>query len=112
LIIEVKDPLSQQAKNKGAPVLILGSFVRVQITGDTLHNVIALPNSVVHNGIQLWLLSEQNTLEIKTITPVWKSDNQIFIDAEQIPKNARIISSNLSTPVQGMTLRTKLTNHE
>ncbi|SHE23462.1 efflux RND transporter periplasmic adaptor subunit [methanotrophic endosymbiont of Bathymodiolus puteoserpentis (Logatchev)] len=112
LIIEVKDPLSQQAKNKGAPVLILGSFVRVQITGDTLHNVIALPNSVVHNGIQLWLLSKQNTLEIQTITPIWKGDNQIFIDAKQIPKNARIISSNLSTPVQGMTLRTKVTNHE
>jgi ribose 5-phosphate isomerase len=31
------------------------------------------------------------------------STANFFIDAEQIPKNARIISSNLSTPVQGMT---------
>jgi len=112
LIIEVKDPLSQQAENKDAPALILGSFVRVKITGDTLHNVIALPDSVIHNGMQLWLLSEQNTLEIKTITPIWKGEEQIFIDAEQLPKNTRIISSNLSTPVQGMTLRTKAATHE
>lgn len=112
LIIEVKDPLSQQAENKGAPALILGSFVRVKITGDTLHNVIALPDSVVHNGTQLWLLSEQNTLDIKTITPVWKGDEKVFIDAKQLPNDTRIISSNLSTPVQGMTLRTKAENHE
>ncbi|MDF1584017.1 MAG: HlyD family efflux transporter periplasmic adaptor subunit [Methyloprofundus sp.] len=112
LIIEVKDPLSQQPKNKGAPALILGSFVRAKITGDTLHNVIALPDAIVHNGMQIWLLSEQNTLDIKAITPVWQSDEHVFIDAEQLPKNARIISSNLSTPVQGMTLRTKAKNHE
>jgi len=112
LIIEVKDPLSQLAENKGAPALILGSFVRVEITGDTLHNVIALPDSVVHNGMQLWLLSEQNTLEVKTITPIWKGAEQVFIDAEQLPKNVRIISSNLSTPVQGMTLRTKVESNE
>ena len=112
LIIEVKDPLSQQAENKGAPALILGSFVRVKITGDTLHNVIALPDAVVHNGMQLWLLSEQNTLEIKAITPVWKGADQVFINAEQLPKNARIISSNLSTPVQGMILRTKVESNE
>jgi len=112
LIIEVKDPLSQLAENKGAPALILGSLVRVEITGDTLHNVIALPDSVVHNGMQLWLLSEQNTLEVKTITPIWKGAEQVFIDAEQLPKNVRIISSNLSTPVQGMTLRTKVESNE
>ncbi|MCF7970110.1 MAG: HlyD family efflux transporter periplasmic adaptor subunit [Methylococcaceae bacterium] len=112
LIIEVKDPFSQQAENKGAPALILGSFVRVKITGDTLHNVIALPDSVIHNGMQLWLLSEQNTLEIKTMTPIWKDDEQVVIDAAQLPQNARIISSNLSTPVQGMTLRTKAASHE
>ena len=112
LIIEVKDPLSQLAENKGAPALILGSFVRVEITGDTLHNVIALPDSVVHNGMQLWLLSKQNTLEVKTITPIWKGAEQVFIDAEQLPKNTYIISSNLSTPVQGMTLRTKVEGNE
>jgi len=112
LIIEVKDPLSQLAENKGKPALILGAFVRVEITGETLHNVIALPDSVVHNGKQLWLLSEQNTLDIKAITPVWKGAEQIFIDTRQLPTHARIISSNLSTPVQGMSLRTKVGGHE
>jgi len=112
LIIEVKDPLSQKKKNKGAPALILGAFVRIEIAGDTLHNVIALPESVVHNGLQIWLLNEHNTLEIRTITPAWKGAGKIFINADQVPKNARIISSNLSTPVQGMSLRVKESKHD
>ena len=112
LIIEVPDPLSRLAENKNAPRLILGSFVHVEIAGNTLENIYALAENLLHNGRQIWLLSEQNTLDLKTITPIYSESGQVFINVEQIPDKARIISSNLNTPVQGMQLRVKTLNHE
>lgn len=112
LIIEIKDPLSQLEKNRGLPQLILGAFVRVEISGHTLKNVIAIPEALVHSGQKIWLTTEQSTLLIKTITPVWQEQGLIFIDAGQIPEDTRIISSNLSTPVQGMQVRIQASPQE
>ena len=105
VIIEVPDPLGRLAENKNAPRLILDAFVRVDIAGNTLENIYAIDESLLHNGQSIWLLSEKNTLDIKTIHPVYAESGQVFINREQLPENARIISSNLNTPVQGMQLR-------
>ncbi|NOR81684.1 MAG: HlyD family efflux transporter periplasmic adaptor subunit [Methyloprofundus sp.] len=112
LIIEVPDPLSRLPENQNASRLILGSFVRVEIAGNTLENVYAIAENLLHNGKEIWLLTEQNTLNIKTITPIYSESGQTFINVEQLPHNARIIRSNLNTPVQGMQLRVKVENHE
>ena len=112
LIIEVPDPLNRLTDNKNAPPLILDSFVRVEIAGNTLENVFTIDENLLHNGQHIWLLSEQNTLAIKTIKPIYSEQGQVFINAEQLSDNARIISSNLNTPVQGMKLRIQADNHE
>ena len=112
IIIEVPDPLSRLPDNKNAPLLMLDSFVRVEIAGDTLENVYAINEDLLHNGQHIWLLSEQNTLDIKTITPIYSEQGQFFINVEQLPDNARIISSNLNTPVQGMQLHLQAKNYE
>ncbi len=106
IIIEVQDPLSQKPANKNAPPLILGAFVHLDITGRMLKNVISLPESLLHNGQQLWLLTAENTLNKYPVSPVWKEHGQIFIERNALPEHLRIISSPLSTPVQGMQLRT------
>ncbi len=105
LIIEIQDPLSLRDKNKGLPTLILGAFVHLEITGHTLNNVLPIPENVIHSGQKIWLLTDKNTLDIIRITPVWQEQGLVFIDAKQLPDNAIIISSSLSTPVQGMTVR-------
>ncbi len=105
LIIEVQDPMSLLKENKGLPTLILGAFVRVEIIGHKLKNVIPIPETLIHSGQRIWLVSEKNTLNIQAITPVWQEQGLVFIDAAQLPDNSRIISSSLSTPVQGMSVR-------
>jgi len=105
LIIEVKDPLSQQLINKNAPPLILGTFVRVAITGKVLHDVIALPASVLHDSRYLWLVDEKHELIVKEVQPVWSEQDMIYLAKEQLPENAQVISSNLSTPVIGMQVK-------
>lgn len=106
LIIEVQDPLSLRAENKDLPHLILGAFVRLEITGRTLNKVLAIPETVIRSGQKIWILTEQNTLNIKKITTIWQEQGLVFIDATQLPARTQIISSHFSTPVQGMSLRT------
>ena len=102
VIIEVKDPLSQQTSNKNAPPLVLGTFLRVAITGKVLHDVIPLPASVLHDGRYLWLVDKKNKLIVKEVEVSWSEQELIFVAKDQIPENVRVISSNLSTPVMGM----------
>jgi len=102
LIIEVPDPLSLRANNKGAPPLILGTLVRVTITGRILDNVVALPERVLHDGRSLWFVNESNQLVIKTVKPVWQENGQVYLPKQQIPEGMSLIESNLSVPVAGM----------
>lgn len=105
LIIEVNDPLSQQAKNKKAPPLVLGTFVRVAITGKTLNDVIPLPESILHDGRYIWMIDSKQTLVIKEVQPVWVEQGMVYLPEQQLPTNAQIITSNLSTPIAGMRIQ-------
>ena len=105
LIVEVDDPLSQKSKNKNAPPLMLGTFVRLKIEGKILNNVAGLPETLLHDGKKLWLMSADNKLVIHEVTPVWKEQGLVYFSVNSLPANARVINSDLSTPVQGMNLR-------
>lgn len=107
LIVEVDDPLSLQATNANKPPLMLGTLVRVEIAGKRLTNVISLPDSAQHDGKLLWLMTDRQTLDIIEVEPVWSEQRHIYLNADQLPENARIITSDLATPVQGMRLRTQ-----
>lgn len=106
IIVEVEDPLGLKSANKTAPRLMLGTLVLTAIAGKTLKNVLPLPETVLHDGNQLWLMTRQNTLDIVKIDPLWTEQGLIYLSAETLPDLPRIISSNLTTPVQNMRLRT------
>ncbi len=105
IIIEIDDPLSLKKANRQQPKLLLGSFIRIDIQGHTLNNIIALPEKVIHDKNTIWLLDSNNQLDIRSITPLWQAKKQLFIDANSLPKDSRLIQSYLSTPLQGMQLR-------
>ncbi|MCK5897978.1 MAG: efflux RND transporter periplasmic adaptor subunit [Methylococcales bacterium] len=105
LIVEVKDPLSQQKANKTLPPLMLGTFLRLKIAGKTLRNVTELSENLLHDGNRLWLMSENKKLIIQIVKPVWKEQGMVYISQNALPAHAQIIKSDLSTPVEGMALR-------
>jgi RND family efflux transporter MFP subunit len=105
LIVEVDDPLCQKAENKRLPPLMLGTYVRVEIEGHTLENVIKLPETTLHDNRQLWLMTDKQTLDIRTVIPLWTEQGTIYLSRGQLPEIANIITSGLSTPVQGMGVR-------
>lgn len=105
LIVEVDDPLSQKPENKNAPPLMLGTFVRLKIQGKVLTHVAGLSETLLHDGKKLWLMTADNKLLIHQATPVWKEQGLVYFSVDSLPTNARVISSDLSTPVEGMDLR-------
>jgi len=102
LIIEVPDPLSLLSKNQSSPPLVLGTLVRVVIEGRILHNVVALPEHVLHDGQQLWFVDDSNQLVIKTVKSVWQEAGKVYLLKQQIPEGLSLIQSNLAEPVAGM----------
>ncbi|MCK4494309.1 MAG: HlyD family secretion protein, partial [Methylococcales bacterium] len=110
LIVEVKDPLSQQKAHKTLPPLMLGTFLRLKITGKTLKNVAEFSESLLHDGNYLWLMSADKKLIIHPVKPVWKEQGKIYISQNSLPSEVQIIKSDLSTPVEGMALRPEADN--
>ncbi len=106
VIIEVDDPLSQKATNKTAPPLMLGSYVRIELAGSSLNEVIELPETIVHDGHTIWLMTDKQTLDIREVSPLWSEKGRIYLSKDQLPDHADIITSDLPAPVQGMSLKT------
>jgi RND family efflux transporter MFP subunit len=111
LIIEVDDPLCQKIENKQLPPLMLGSYLRVEIDGITLEDVIKLPETTLHDDQQLWLMTDKQALDVRTVKPLWSEQGSIYLDRAQLPGNAKIITSGLAAPVQGMSIRIDTPKH-
>ncbi|MBK8814028.1 MAG: efflux RND transporter periplasmic adaptor subunit [Methylococcaceae bacterium] len=107
LIVEVDDPLCQKTENKALPPLMLGTYVRVEIEGLTLKDVIKLPETVLHDDRQLWLLNDNQTLTIQSVAPRWTEQGFVYLDKDQLPEHSRIVTSELSAPFTGMSVRTE-----
>ncbi len=104
VIIEVADPLS--LKDPAQPRLLIGSFVRVEFEGRELANVATLPRNLVRADDQVWVLAPDGTLDIRDVEVVLRGRDEILITSGLNPGD-RIVTTDLSTPVQGMQLRTE-----
>ena len=105
LLIKVEDPLAIQPGNKGQPELILGNFVSVEIEGIELESVAALDREFVHNGNQVWIMNDQNRLEIRTVDVVFRGQDKLYVK-NGLKNGERLVTTLLSSPVEGMELRT------
>ncbi|MCK5472477.1 MAG: efflux RND transporter periplasmic adaptor subunit, partial [Planctomycetes bacterium] len=106
LLVAVEDPLlinDENSENK----LLLGSYVRVEIDGQKLKSVFSLDRSLLHNGDNVRLFSNDKTLIIKPVKVLYKGKNNVII-ADGIKEEDKIITTDLAAPVEGMGLRLNL----
>ena len=104
VVISVKDPLNLAGK-PGVKPLLLGSYVAVEIDGGTLKDVFAVPRTAYHDNGKVWLLTENSTLDIRQLTPVWR-DKETMVFEKGFATGDRLVTSDLSAPVQGMAVCT------
>lgn len=108
VLIEVEDPLGlQQAARRRFP-LLLGEYVRVEIKGAVVENVLAIERAMLHDNDTLWLLNGDR-LEIAPADILWRGRSEIFINNKDLA-GRQIVRTSLPAPVNGMQLRVENAN--
>lgn len=103
VLAAVDDPLG--LKDSGKPPLLIGSYVRAEIQGRTIENVFPIRREYLRGGNRVWIMNEDNHLEIRPAEIVFRSKDTVYI-RNGFQEGERIVTTYLSAPVEGMPLRT------
>jgi RND family efflux transporter MFP subunit len=104
LLVSVKDPLSLKAGRAIKPQMILGSYVRVEIEGNVLKDVVCIPRSSLHDENRVWIMQPDNTLDIRKVNIAWSENDSVCV-SNNLKDDELLITSDLAAPVQEMALR-------
>ena len=105
LLIEVKDPLSLQPDSAGEPPMLIGAYVRVEIEGKQVPSAAAVEREYLHDGSSVWVMNAQGRLSIRPVEVAFRGTDRVLI-TEGIEQGARLVITDLTTPLEGMQLRT------
>jgi RND family efflux transporter MFP subunit len=102
LLIEVPDPLGLQGE--GRERLLLGAYVRAQIQGQTLQNVVALPPGLLQADDTVRVMRPDGRLELRPVTVIHRSAERVIV-GEGLQAGERVVVTPLSGATDGMLLR-------
>lgn len=108
VLIEIADPLALQKETAGQPRLLLDSYVRVEIAGESLADAARIERDLVRDGDRVWIMDEQDRLDIRSVDIAFRGRDHVLVTGGLHP-GERLITSNLPSPVQGMSLRLSTT---
>ena len=103
VLISVQDPLGLKSGNKRSTPLMLDDYVSLQIEGRKYRDVISLPREYLREGQTVWV-ADKGKLDIRKVDIVWKNEQRVFIRSG-LQKGEKVLTSDLSTPVQGMQIK-------
>lgn len=104
LLVSVPHPLGDGGERSDRPLLLLGSYLDVQIEGRELNDVFKLTRDELHEGEAVWLMNENNSLDIRTVAVVFRGRDHVLV-GQGLAAGQRLVTSDLPSPVQGMLLR-------
>jgi multidrug efflux pump subunit AcrA (membrane-fusion protein) len=104
LLVAVEDPLHLETASPDRRPLILEAYVRVEIEGRRLENILCVPRTALRDGNRVWVMRPDGTLDIRPVTIVWGGNEHVCI-ADGLAGGDRVVTSDLGAPVQGMALR-------
>lgn len=105
ILITVPDPLSSPGVPQKLPPLIIGSFVEVNIIGNEVENVVRLNRDYTRKNNTVWIM-EGDTLNIKDINIRFQDARYAYI-SEGLEDGEKIVTTNLTTVADGVSLRTE-----
>jgi RND family efflux transporter MFP subunit len=103
VIAQIDDPYSVLATSKQQDIHI-GTFVNATITGKQISNIVAIPRNALHGADTIYLIDEENKLQIRKIN-ILRSDARFVYSYDNFNDDVRLVTTQLETPVMGMTLR-------
>ncbi len=106
LLVSVQDPLVLLSENKENHRVLINAYVRVEIEGIGLSRAAVIDRGHIRDGEYAWIMDENDRLEIRKVTISFKDRTHVYVTGG-IREGERLLTTDLSTPVSGMMLRTK-----
>ncbi|MFO8015219.1 MAG: efflux RND transporter periplasmic adaptor subunit [Phycisphaerae bacterium] len=106
LLVSVPDPLGQEDASGKTPPLLIGSYVRAEIEGTALDDVIALDRDHLRNGNQVWVMNGRDELEIRSVEIAHRGRERVLVSGGLTP-GEKVVTTDLTAPAPGMPLRTE-----
>lgn len=103
ILATIKNPLALSSAHTVYRPLLLGDYVQAEIEGQEFENILNIHRSALRDGAYVWLLTDNNTLDIRKVDIAWKDRDTVLITNDLV-EGQRIITSDLPAPVQGMAL--------
>lgn len=103
LIVSVPDPLGLNGDGD-LPPLLIGSYVRAEIEGSAVPDVVVLPREYLREGHIVWVMNKKDALEIRKLEILFRGRETVYV-SQGLSDGERVVSSDLSAPVEGMPLR-------
>lgn len=104
LLVSVKDPLALKSNSPGEPAVLVDSYVRVEIEGTTLSNVFAISRDYLHDGQNIWIMDKEDRLKILPVEILFRDKDMVYL-SNGLRSGDRIVTTDISAPVDGMLLR-------
>jgi len=104
VLLSLPDPLCLKGCKEDSARLLLGSFVNIQIDAGSIDNAFSVPRQAMRDNNTVWILTEDNSLEIRDVLVSWLREEDMLI-SEGLATGERLITSSLQSPLPGMALR-------
>ena len=82
----------------------MGAFVNATISAADIENVFTVPRTALRRNNTLYVLDDNNQLQIQPVEIFHSDKNHIYIQ-HGLQDGQRLILTNIQTPVAGMALR-------
>lgn len=102
-IAEVDDPYGENRSASGMPMAV-GLYVTATIHGRELDNAVRIPRRALRAGDTVYVLDENDQLDIRTVSVTHSSPDFAVID-DGIKPGERLITSTIRNPIPGMALQ-------
>lgn len=78
LVAKIDDPYRKDPQSNRPPLKI-GSFVTAKIQGKTIENAYSIPRKALHDNDTVYIVSPQNTLEIRNVEVYQKTTDTVVL---------------------------------
>jgi RND family efflux transporter MFP subunit len=86
------------------PLPLIGSWLEAEIEGHLSNDLFVLPEKAVHEGRVVWLMDEEDRLELRTVG-ILRSENGEALVREGLEEGERLVTSRIPVPIRGMKLK-------
>jgi len=103
LVAQITDPYNQFTERWSAPLRI-GTFVKAEIKGRLVDNIIKLPRKVLQGNNSIWTVGDNNLLKLSEVNLLRSDESHIYVTSG-ISEGELVCLSALDNPLPGTKVR-------